>query len=181
MGLSINHRFPEGVWLPMKRILVAMVFLALSVPFRVAGQDRSSQLKDFTRVLQVADGLQLSIVHLNDKTVLLLFQPPTLYSIRAHAREATMFYVQGTPQKDVSLDTAGFTVQQGGESFPSTPLNIKHFEKGKVSKGDQIDGMLQLARQIDVTRPFTVLHGKDSADFRFSDNQVKAMSSPPAK
>jgi phenylpropionate dioxygenase-like ring-hydroxylating dioxygenase large terminal subunit len=165
----------------MKRILVAMVFLALSVPFRVAGQDPSSQLKDYTRVLQIADGLQLSIVHLNDKTVLVLFQPPTLYSIRAHAREATMFYVQGTPQKDVNLDTTGFMVQQGGESFPSTPLNIKHFEKGKVSKGDQIDGMLQLARQIDLSKSFAVLHGKDSVEFRFSDNQVKAMSSPPAK
>jgi hypothetical protein len=106
--MNINHHLPEGVWLPMKRILVAMVFLALSVPFQVAGQDPSSQLKDFTRVLQVADGLQLSIVHLNDKTVLVLFQPPTLYSIRAHAKEATMFYVQGMPQKDVNLDTSGF-------------------------------------------------------------------------
>ena len=61
------------------------------------------------------------------------------------------------------------------------PLNIKHFEKGKVRKGDQIDGMLQLARQIDLSKSFAVLHGKDSVEFKFSDNQVKAMSSPPAK
>jgi hypothetical protein len=165
----------------MKKILVVACFLALSLQFRVAGQDPSAQLKDFTRMLQVADGLQLSIVHLNDKTVPVLFQPPTLYSIRAHAKEATMFYVQGTPQKDVNLDTSSFTVQQGGESFPSTPLNISHFEKGKVSKGDRIDGLLQLAKHIDVTKPFTVLHGKDSVEFKFSADQVKAMTPAPAQ
>jgi hypothetical protein len=163
----------------MKKILVAAVLLALSLPFAVAGQDAAAQLQAFTRVLKVADGLQLSIVHLNGKTVLVLFQPPTLYAIRARAKEQTMFYVQGTPEKDVALETTGFAVQQGGESIPATPVNIKHFEKGKVSKGDRIDGMLQLDKQVDVAKPFTVLHGKDSVEFKFSDDQVKSMNPPP--
>jgi phenylpropionate dioxygenase-like ring-hydroxylating dioxygenase large terminal subunit len=163
----------------MKKILIAAVLLALSLPFGAAGQDAAAQLQDFTRLLKVADGLQLSIVHVNGRTVLVLFQPPTLYAIRARAKEVTVFFVQGTPEKDVNLDPSGFTVQQGGESSPLTPVNIKRFEKGKVIKGDRIDGMLQLAKQLDVAKPFTVVHAKESVEFKFTDDQVKSMDPPP--
>ena len=162
----------------MKNILAAAVLLTLVLPFNAIGQD--VRLQDFTRMLKVADGLQLSIVHLNARTVPVLFQPPTLYTVRARASEVTMFYAQGTPEKDVNFDPTGFSVQQGGETIPTTTVSIAHFEKGKVAKGDRIDGMLQLAKQIDIAKPFTVLHGKDSVQFKFSDDQVKAITPPSA-
>jgi hypothetical protein len=162
----------------MKNILAAAVLPTLVLPFNAIGQD--VRLQDFTRMLKVADGLQLSIVHINGRTVPVMFQPPTLYTIRARASEVTMFYVQGTPEKDVTFDPAGFAVQQASESIPTTTVNIAHFVKGKVAKGDRIDGMLQLAKQIDITKPFTVAHGKDSVQFKFSDDLVKAITPPSA-
>jgi hypothetical protein len=109
-----------------------------------------------------------------------MFQPPTLYSIRARAAASTLFYVQGTPDKDVDLDTTNFVAMQGGESITSVPTNITNFEKGKAAKGVRVSGLLQFAKQVDLSRAFTIVHGKDSVEFKFSEAQVKAITAPPA-
>lgn len=164
----------------MKRMLFVAVAFVMSLPLGLSGQGASDQLKDFTRILKGGDGLQLSLVHLNDKTVPIMFQPPTLYSMRVRARMNTLLYVQGTPQKEVELDTSNFTIQQGNETVAAKAVNIKHFEKGKVAKGDRIDGVLEFEKLIDVSKPFTVKHGADSVEFKFTDDQLKAMAPPPA-
>lgn len=143
-------------------------------------QDRAALLKEYTRQIG-GDGLPLSLVHLNARTVPVIFQPPTLYAIRARASEFTLLYVQGTAQRDVDLDTTNFVIEQDGETVASTPMNIKHFERGTVSvpRGERVDGVLSFARRIDVSRPFTVRHGGDSVEFRFTPGQVREMT-PPA-
>lgn len=157
----------------------ALVLIAL-VPAAVA-QDVASQLKDYTRTLN-GDGLTLSLVHLNEKTVPIMFQPPTMYAMRARAREATLLYVQGTAQRDVDLDTTNFVIEQGGETVAATPMNIKHFTRGTVNvpRGERVDGVLAFARLVDVSKPFIVRHGRDSVEFRFTADQIRAMTPAPA-
>jgi hypothetical protein len=162
----------------MKKLLLVACVVSACFPLVVAGQKPTDQLKDFSRVLP--GDLPLTLVYLNDKTVPIMFQPPTLYAMRARSKEATMLYVQGTAgDKAVQFDTTNFTIEQSGESVGSTPTNINHFERGKASvgKGDRVDGLLTFAKLVNVSQPFTVKHGKDSVEFKFTADQIKAMTS----
>ena len=165
----------------MKRALFALCIAVVCVPLVVVGQNSAASLKDFTWALP--GEVSLSLVHLNDSTVPIIFQPPTLYSIRARARTNTVFYVQGTPDKDVKIDTTNFIIEQSGETVASLPTNIKHFEKGKasVSKGERIEGLLTFNKLVNVSQPFTVKHGRDLLQVKFNNDQIKqATATPPA-
>ena len=157
----------------MRRLLIAAA-VAACLPLTLAGQDVAAQLKDYTRSLTSYD-LNLSIVHLNDKTVPLLFQPPTLSSMRARAKEATSLYVQGVLTKNAELDTSNFIIEQGSNSAPAVPSSIHNFTKGKLKlkAGDHVDGVLTFSTLVDVSKSFTVKHGRDTVDFKFSGQQLK--------
>jgi hypothetical protein len=161
----------------MKRIPIFAVALAVFVPLAAGGQDVSTQLGPFTRTLG-SDGLTLNLVHLNSRTVPILFQAPTLYAIRARAAETTMLYVQGVAERNVRLDTTNFTIEQGGQSIGATPMNIKHFERGTVSvpSGDRVDGVLAFERAIDPSKPFVVKHGNDSVEFSLDANALRQIA-----
>jgi hypothetical protein len=163
----------------MKRILCAMWIMGVSVV--AAGQNAAGPLKDFTWSLP--GDVAIGLVHLNDSTAPILFQPPTLYSIRSRAHSNTMFYVQANPDKNVQIDTTNFVIDQNGETITSTPTNIRHFEKGKVSvpKGERMEGVLTFTKLVNVSQPFTVKHGADSVQVKFSSDQIKATMPPPAE
>ncbi len=158
----------------MKRALLVMGIVTGCLPLVVSGQKAAPSLKDFTWALpgEVSFGL----VHLNDSTAQIIFQPPTLYSVRARAHTNTMFYVQATPDKNVQIDTTNFVIEQNGETVTSLPTNIKHFEKGKaaVPRGERIEGLLTFSKLVNVSQPFTVKHGEDSVQIKFNGDQVKA-------
>ena len=96
-----------------------------------------------------------------------LFQPPTLYSIRARAAEMTTLYVQGITKQNTELDTTNFTLEQGGASDKGTPTSIKNFTKGKVKlfENDRVDGLLTFSKMYNMLQPFTIKHGKDTVQF----------------
>ena len=158
----------------MKKLFLAVCVVSVCLPLVVSGQDAAQQLKDFTWVLP--GDVPLGLVYLNDRTVTALFQPPTLYSMRARAHTNTMLYIQGMPERDVQIDTTNFVIEQNGTTLTSVPTNIKHFEKGKaaVAKGERIDGLLTFDKLVNVSQPFTVKHGKDSVQIKFSSDQLKA-------
>ncbi len=164
----------------MRKVLLPLCLLALCLP--AAAKDAAEVMKDFTRVLST-DGVTLSLMHLNETSLPLVFQPPTLYSLRARLKESTLFYVQGTADSAIKLDTTSFTIEQDGESMTSSPVNIKHFEKGTASlaKGDRVDGVLVFSKIVDVNKVFTVKHGKDSVKIEFTKNQVRDMTPAPTK
>ena len=120
----------------MKKLFIAAA-VAACLPLALAAQDTT--LKDFSKTMQ-SDDLPLSIIHLNAKTVPLLFMPPTLYQIRAKANESTMIYVQTTVENNAELDTTTFTIEQDGMTYPGTPSSVRNFTKGKVKLklGDQV-------------------------------------------
>jgi hypothetical protein len=162
----------------MKRLLFGTATIAVYLPLVLSGQ---TTLKDFTWALP--GDVPFGLVHMNDSTTPIVFQPPTLYSIRARAHTNTMFYVQATPDKNVQFDTTNFTIEQNGETITSTPTNIHHFEKGKVSapKGERIEGLLTFTKLVNLSQPFTVKHGNDSVQIKFSSDQMKAATTPTAE
>ena len=162
----------------MKKLSFAALALAACLPLTLAGQDTQGALKDYTRVLK--GDIPLTLVHINDKTLPVLFMPPTLYAIRARMHESTLIYVQGTTTKEVDIDTKTFTLEQGGESTPATAQNIKNFQGGKIAKGERIDGILVFAKLLDASKPFTIQHGKQLVEFKYSADQIKAMTATPS-
>jgi hypothetical protein len=162
----------------MRNLFIAAAVVAC-LPLAVVAQDTT--LKDYSKTMQ-SDDLPLNIIHLNDKTVPLLFKAPTLYQIRAKAKEATMVYVQAVVENNAELDTSSFTIEQDGMSYPGTPSSVRNFTKGKLKLklGDQVDGILSFPKLLDISKPFTVKHGRDRVEFKFTDAQVKALAPAPA-
>ena len=164
----------------MRKLFIAAT-VALCLPIALAGQDAAQIMKEYSKVMN-SDDVPLNIVHLNAKTVPVLFQPPTLYSMRARASQQTLVYVQTVVEFNAELDTTNFFLDQGGTSTPGTPTSISNFTKGKLKLklGDKVDGILAFPILADVSKPFTIRHGMDKADFRFTENQVKALAPAPA-
>lgn len=165
----------------MKPAVRSALVLALMLPLSIAAQESAKELKEFTRTLRAAEGLQISLVHLNAKTLPIIFQPPTLYAMRARAYQGTVLYVQGTTQRDdVDLDPTLFTLEQDGQSTPGRIMNIKNFQKGSVAaKGTQIDGLVEFSTRVDLAKAFKVSHGAYSVEFKFNERQIKD-AMPPA-
>jgi hypothetical protein len=135
----------------------------------------AAMLKVFARSTKI-DGVTLNFVLLNDHTVDALFQGAGKYAIRARANMATTFYIMGTPEKDITLDT-GFSVEQDGKQFTGQPINIKNFKTGTVAKGTKIDGLVQLAQKLDLAHPFTIKGAHNSSvEFKLSEEALKLMT-----
>ena len=166
----------------MKRTLLAVAAVCLIAGVGAGAQNNADQLKAYSRILENVD-VSLTVVHVNNVTVPILFQPPTLYSMRARAAGSTVLYVQGTADRDVEIDTTNFRIEQGGQNSVGVPTNIKNFAKGtkvKIPLGGQIDGVLVFDKLFDPTKPFTLRHGRDLVEFKFNADQVKALTPAPA-
>jgi hypothetical protein len=164
----------------MRKLYIAAAAVALCLPLSLAAQDAAQIMKDYSKEMR-SDDVSLNLVHLNAKTVPVLFQPPMLYSMRARAQQQTMIYVQSVVEVNGELDTTNFVLEQGGTSTPGTPTSINNFTKGKLKLklGDKVDGIVSFPAMVDVTKPFTIRHGLDKAEFRFNENQVKALAPAP--
>jgi hypothetical protein len=159
----------------MRKLFIAAV--ALCLPLTLAGQDNAQIIKDYSKVMQ-SDDVSLNLIHMNAKTVPVLFQPPMLYSMRARAQQQTMVYVQSVVEVNGELDTTNFVLEQGGTSTPGTPTSINNFTKGKLKLklGDKVDGIVTFPTMVDVSKPFTIKHGLDKAEFRFTENAIKGLA-----
>jgi hypothetical protein len=162
----------------MKRIVMAVVLIGIAMSVTGIAQDEH---KEYMRTLLIGPGLQVSVLHLNEKTLPVIFQPPTIYAMRARAREGTLVFVQGTTERELEIDPGQFRLEQGGKNTAGKPVNIKNFQKGKIGGGQRIDGLVQFEERIDLSKPFSIKYGKESAEFRFTPDQVKAMAPPPAQ
>ena len=164
----------------MRKLFIAAI--ALCLPLTLAGQDNAQIIKDYSKTMQ-SDDVSLNLIHMNAKTVQVLFQPPMLYSMRARAQQSTMVYVQSVVEVNGELDTTAFTIEQDGMSYPGTPSSVRNFTKGKIKLklGDQVDGILTFPKLIDLSKSFTIKNGRDRVEFKFSDAQLKALAPAPAQ
>ena len=163
----------------MKRFLMIVLVFAIAASAALAQENNNqSMLQLFARTAQT-EGITWTFVLLNDRTVDALFQAPGKYAMRARAHQATTFYVQATPEKDLQIDTA-FQIEQDGQTFAASSLSIKGFEKGFATKGKRIDGILQLDKKLDLTHPFKIKGANSSAEFKLTEEAVKlSMPLPP--
>ena len=121
------------------------------------------------------DGVVFNFVLLTDKTIEALFSGPSKYSIRARANASTTFFVQGRVKKRHNFKP-DFEVVQNGQSIPTQVTNIKNFNGGLVDKGDKIEGLVQLAHNLNLYQSF---HFSDSRkaypEFQYNFDDVEAI------
>jgi hypothetical protein len=152
--------------------LVLVVLLLVTVP-RAAGQGQQPEAVDLDQLMtdfgRAASGfgVRFVIVHLNDLTTDALFEVPLKYSLRAQARTATMFYVEGAANDDIELST-DFRIQQGAEHFQARTVDISNFAPGaQLSAGDSIRGIIASEGRFDFRRPIHVYYGGLRVTFEF--------------
>ena len=173
----------------MKKFVLSafiLLFVYATVPFARAAQNPTAPpapaapapgqnaLVDYTRQIKY-DGLTLSVLLVNNRTVEVLFQAPAKYSMRARANQQTVLYVQGTPTKDFDL-TNTFSIEQDGQTMAGTPTSIKNFTNGKVPAGQRIDGIVEFPKKVDIAKPFTVKNGKGEVQFVLTPEAIKALT-----
>jgi hypothetical protein len=155
-------------------LVACFVLLSCIGPAQEQPADKTALLKEFTRTAQV-DGLTLSFVHLNNRTVDVLFEAPGKYALRARANQSTMFYVQGTPEKEIQLDTK-FVMEQDGQTFQGVTQNIKNFQsETALTKGERIDGLLHFSQKIDASHEFTVKNTSCLVTFKLTPEALQML------
>ncbi len=153
--------------------LVPVLLLLVAVPC-AAGREQAPESVDLDRLTtdfgRAASGfgVRFVIVHLNDLTTDALFDAPLKYSLRAQARRATMFYVEGAANDDVVLGT-DFRIQQGAEQFQARTVDIANFAPdARLAPGDAIRGLIVGEALFDPRRPIHVYYGALRVTFEFS-------------
>lgn len=131
-------------------------------------------VEEFGAVLE-DEGLTLVVIHLNDKSVEALFSTaPNMQALRVQAKQATMFFVQGTNGTSETLAPAlEWQVRQGGEVIGTRPVNIANFEEdAEVPDGERYSGLVVAESLVDHRTEFVVENGERSFNFAFSPTQI---------
>ena len=153
-------------------LLLAIAMLAPAAAAAQETPDLGQVLQDFGR-RSSGNGLDLLLVHLNDKSTDVLFEPPAKYSLRAQARQVTMFYVLGTADRDAVVST-DYRVRQGAISVNELRLNphsISGFDDGaRLAAGETFNGILMLDQVLSLRTPFSVVQGEHTFNFEFTPN-----------
>ncbi len=157
--------------------LISFIFLAslfvTSMINPMVAQDREI-LKEFSRTGYFS-GTQLSLVLLTDKTIDIFFKGSSNDVVQEKVDLGTCFYIAGIAEKDMKMST-DFVVEQDGEKFPSTIINLKNFVDGDVAKGEKISGILQLQKKLKLNHSFTVRGAGGLVDFRLSGFALQNVS-----
>ena len=87
------------------------------------------------------EGLTLVVIHLNDKSVEALFSTaPNMRALQLQAKDATMFFVQGTNATSETVAPAlEWQLRQGDDVLGTRPINIANFEENsEVPDGERL-------------------------------------------
>jgi hypothetical protein len=158
----------------MKKVLALVVVAACALPVFVGAQqgDNAKMLQAFSAQGR-PDWGNLQVVLLNDRTVEALFgSSPAKAAFRTKARMTTVFFIQGTVNKPFEFNPE-VTVTQKGETLTGKVTPMKNFAGGKVAKGEQIQGLAELTKKLDLYDPFKVTVGGQTVDFNLSDGDVR--------
>ena len=169
VGLFTKENLPV-----MKKIVTRAIFCVFAAGILVSQEkDPTSILKDFTRSTKM-DGVNFTFTLLNDKTVELMFAGDSKYSMKARANQATTFYVQGISDKNVTLSNT-FVVEQDGQKFNCSMINIENFQGGNIAKGQRVKGLLQLDKKLNLARPFIIKSSQNQMEFKLTDSVIKEL------
>jgi hypothetical protein len=151
-----------------------LVVAACALPVILGAQpaDNAKVLQMFSSQARTDWG-NLQVIVLNDRTVEALFgTSPAKAAFRTKARITSVFFVQGTVNKEFEF-TPEITVEQKGESLPGKVTPMKNFAAGKIPKGETMQGLVELAKKIDLYEPFKVNIAGRTVDFNLNDDDVR--------
>ena len=157
----------------MKKVLALLVVAACALPvFAAQPADNAKMLQIFSAQARPAWG-SLNVILLNDRTVEALFgASPAKAAFRTKARMTSVFFVQGTANKEFEFNPE-ITVSQKGETLAGKITPMKNFAGGKVAKGEQLQGLVELPKKLDLYESFKVTVGGQSVDFNLSEDNVR--------
>jgi hypothetical protein len=159
----------------MKKVLALLVLAACALPAVAGAQsaaDPAKMVQIFSNALKT-DGATFQVVLLNDRTVEALFaQSPAKAALRTKGRMTTVFFISGNVTKEFDFDPA-VKVEQKGKTFDGKASSMKNFAAGKIAKGQQIQGMVELPEKLDLYEPFKLTMSGKSVEFRFGEDDVR--------
>jgi hypothetical protein len=157
----------------MKKVLALLVVASCALPVFAAQQvDNAKMLQMFSAQAR-PDWGNLNVILLNDRTVEALFgASPAKAAFRTKARMTSVFFVQGTANKEFEFKPE-ITVTQKGETLAGKVTPMKNFAGGKVAKGEQLQGLVELPKKLDLYDSFKVTVGGQSVEFNFNEDDVR--------
>jgi hypothetical protein len=157
----------------MKKVLALLAVAACALPVLVGAQGDNAKMLQIFSAQQRTDWGNLQVIVLNDRTVEALFaQSPAKAAFRTKARMTSVFFVQGTVNKEFELKPE-VTVVQKGKTIAGKVTSMKNFGGGKVAKGETIQGLAEMPEKVDLFEPFKVTVGTNSVDFRLIADDVR--------
>jgi len=175
----------ERILATRKILIIAVIFVLFSTMTLAQNSSQTEpkmskgQINElitaFSRNVKM-DGVKLSFMLLNNKTVDAMFQGDSRYAMRARANSATTFFIQGVTDKLISLNPK-YEVEQNGKTFKGEAINMKNLQTGWVASGTTITGLFRLSEKIDVTQPFKIKGDQiSSTDFELTEDAIKLLS-----
>jgi hypothetical protein len=158
----------------MKKVLGFLIVAACVLPAFVRAQqiDNAKALQMFSAQSR-ADWGNLQVILLNDRTVEALFgTSPAKAAFRTKARMTSVFFIQGTVSKEFEFKPE-VTATQKGETIPGKVTPMKNFAAGKIAKGEQMQGLVELPKKLDLYETFKVTVGGQSVDFNLNEDDVR--------
>ncbi len=158
----------------MKKVLAFVVVAACTLPVFAGAQqaDNAKMIQAFSAQGR-ADWGNVQVILLNDRTVEALFgASPAKAAFRTKARMTTVFFIQGTANKEFEFKPE-VSVTQKGETLAGKVTPMKNFAGGKVAKGEQVQGLAELPKKLDLYESFRVTVGGQAVDFNLNDDDVR--------
>jgi len=156
--------------------LAALAVLAVCTFPVVAGAQNAADPAKMVQAFSVPlklDGANMQVIILNDRTVEALFpQSPAKAALRTKGRMTTVFFIQGNVTKDFEFDPT-VKVEQKGKAIEGKASSMKNFTAGKIAKGQQIQGMVEMPEKVDLYEPFKVTLSGKTVEFRLSEDDVR--------
>ena len=160
----------------MRKVFGFLTIVACAIPLAAGAQsptDPGKMLQIFSSPIKTEGG-NFQVIILNDRTVEAIFgSSPAKAALRTKARITTVFFVQGTANKEFEFKP-DITVVQKGETLEGkvAPLT-KNFVAGKLAKGEKVQGMVELPKKLDLFEPFKFIMQGQTAEFRLNEDDVR--------
>ena len=157
----------------MKKVLALLVVAACALPVFAAQQADNAKMVQIFSSQARTDWGNLNVILLNDRTVEALFgASPAKAAFRTKARMTSVFFIQGTVNKEFEFKPE-VSVTQKGETLTAKVTPMKNFTAGKIAKGEQIQGLVELPKKLDLYESFKVTVGGQAIDFNLNEDDVR--------
>ena len=167
----------------MRRVAIAVIGVVLMMPATGLGQtdaEIEELMEAFSRRAQ-SDALSIQVVHMNDITTDFLFEAPAKYALRAQARGATMFFVQGEINQEggYAVDMDWRVLLGSTRSIRAQTVSISNFEVEVLQAGEQFSGIIALEELLSLNQPIRVQNANWRFEFAFPSNVLSQLETAP--